>query len=187
MMRDWRNRVQTLIDRHESLTSRRVSFGAAQTEFTEAARRLPPLRRASGYPAWMGDPLAAARAHPRRDCCAAKGVHRGAYARSQPCQCQSRIAEAEKEIAAIDEKSEALAPDWSDALAILALGPDAGAAEAEAALALWTTAIADLRQFGRMSTGSRPFVRISIHSRPRTAGFARGSVPRLRANPHGAS
>ena len=148
MMRDWRNRVQTLIDRHESLTSRRVSFGAAQTEFTESARALVAFGTRLGVSGMDGEtPLLL---HGRiRDAIAAqqKAFTEGRTHEANLANADHDIAEAEKEIAALDGKSEALAPDWSDALGILALSPDAGAAEAEAALALWTTAIADLRQF----------------------------------------
>jgi chromosome segregation protein len=148
MMRDWRNRVQTLIDHHDSLTSRRVSFAAAKTEFTDLAQALTLFATRLGISAMVGDaPLLL---HGRiRDAIAAqqKAFTEGRTHEANLANAGHDIAEAEKEIAALNEKSEALAPGWSDALGILALGPDAGAAEAEAGLALWTAAIADLRQF----------------------------------------
>ena len=147
-MRDWSMKAAVLIERHDSLSSARVTCKAAGAECSERTARLRVFAKGAGVQADNDAPVAELHNQVR---IALEGMQRawsdGRQREADLASAANDIAEAEKEIAQLDEREANVARDWRESLATLALGADAGVAEGEEALRLWAAAIGDLREY----------------------------------------
>lgn len=147
-MRDWHMKAAGLIGRHDNLSTARAAFTAASVECSERTARLRLFAKSAGVQMDSETPVAELHNQLRIALEAMQMTwNDGLQREADLASAANDIAEAEKEIAHHSEREAAMARDWLHSLAGLALGADAGLAEVEEALRLWTAAIGDLREY----------------------------------------
>lgn len=144
IMLAWRIKVASIVEQHESASSARVAFASGKAAFTEKAERLRLFAQDAGVEPGRGEPAADLYARVR----AALDLAQKAWTESREREgalqrAGAEIEEAAQDITNLDAARAALAPDWTQALGVLALSSDARLAEAEEALRLWAQAITD--------------------------------------------